>query len=114
MKRIWKYSSKQVFFSFPSLEGVPEAMKVEISQILITDILPHNPSPSKHKAPWEPKYNTDLIISKAHKGSTMIVQKKADYNIIKDTLQHLNEPDAYRVLDGDPTSNICHDIHILL
>ena len=112
LKRTQKYSSKQVFFSFPSLEGVLEAMKVEISQIPITDNLPHNLSPSERKALRELKCNKDLIINKADKGSTIVVQNKADY--ILDALQHLNDPNTYRVLDGDPTSNICHDISVLL
>ena len=49
-KRTQKYSSKQALFSFPSLEGVLETMKVEISQIPITDNIPHNLSPSERKA----------------------------------------------------------------
>ena len=70
-------------------------MKVEIFQILITDNLPHNLSPSERKALRELKCNTNLIVSKARKGSTIVVQNKADY--IRDALQHLNEPDTYRV-----------------
>ena len=80
--------------------------KVEISEIPITDNLPHYLSPSERKALQELKCNTDLIINKAGKGSTIVVQNKADY--IKDALQHLNDPSTSRVLDGDPTSNICN------
>lgn len=70
--------------------------------------LPHYLSPSEHKALQELKCNTDLIINKVGKGSTIVVQNMADY--IKDALQHLNDPDTYRVLDGDPTSNICNTL----
>ena len=108
LKRTWKYSPKQVFFSFPSFEGVLEAMKVEISQIPIIDNPPHNLCSSECKTLQELKCNTDLIINKADKGSTIVVQNKADY--IKDALQHLNDSNTYGVLVGDPTSNICHDI----
>lgn len=84
--------------------------KVEISEISITDNLPHYIylSPSERKALQELKCNTDLIINKVGKGSTIVVQNMADY--IKDALQHLNDPDTYRVLDGDPTSNICNTL----
>jgi len=65
-------------FSFPSLAWGPEysyvlgTMKVEMSQILITDNLPHNPSlflswVAKCKEPQELKCNADLIINKADK-----------------------------------------------
>ena len=75
-------------------------MKVEISQIPITVNLPHSLSPSERKALRELNCNNDLIINKADKGSTNVVH-------IIDALQHLNDPNTYRVLDGDPTSNIC-------
>ena len=51
-KRIQKYKSKQTFFSFPSysLEGVLEAIKMEISQIPVVDNPPKNLSLSERKA----------------------------------------------------------------
>ena len=41
-KRIPKYTSKRTLLSTPKLEGVLEAMKIEISQIPITDNIPPN------------------------------------------------------------------------
>ena len=41
-KRIPKYTSKRTLLSTPKLEGVLEAIKIEISQIPITDNIPPN------------------------------------------------------------------------
>ena len=112
LKRVQEYTSKRTFVSSPKLEGVLEAMKIEISQIPTTDNLPHNLSRSELKALRELKCDKDLIINKADKGSTIVVQHRADY--IKAALEHLNDPDTYRVLDGDPTNSICSGIDYLL
>ena len=87
-------------------------MKVEISQIPVVENPPHNLSPSERKALRELKCDTDLIINKADKGSTIVVQNRADYT--KDALQHLNDPNTYETLDGNPTNNICQGIMTLL
>ena len=68
---------------------------------------------SERKALREFKCNSDLVINKADKGSTIVVQDRSDY--IHNALEHLNDPHTYRVLDGNPTSNICTGInHFLL
>jgi len=71
-------------------------MKLEISQISTTDNTPHNLSPGERKVLRELKCNTDLIIFKADKGSTIVVQNRANY--IKDASEHLNDPDTYKAL----------------
>ena len=76
LKRIQKYDSN---FSFAKLEGVLETTKVEITQIPITDKTPHNLSRSERKALRDLKCNSDLVINKADKGSTIVVQNKSDY-----------------------------------
>ena len=53
----------RTFFTSPKLEGVLEAMKIEISQIPITDNLPPNLSRSERKALRELKCDKDLIIN---------------------------------------------------
>ena len=98
----------RTYFASSKLEGVLEAMKIEISQIPITDNLPPNLSRSERKALRELKCDKDLIINKADKGSTIVVQNRTDY--IKAALEHLNDPVTYAVLDGDPTSAICSGI----
>ena len=55
---------------------------------------------------------TDLVINKTDKGSTIVVQNRTDY--IKDAYEHLNDPNTYKKLDGDPTIRICHGIVQLL
>ena len=107
-KRIKKPNSMRTYFASSKLEGVLEAMKIEISQIPITDNLPPNLSRSEHKALRELKCDKDLIINKADKGSTIVVQNRTDY--IKAALEHLNDPVTCTVLDGDPTSAICSGI----
>ena len=78
-KRIPKYTSKRTLLSTPKLEGILEAMKIEISQIPITDNIPPNLSGGERKALQEIICDRDLIINKADKGSTIIVQNRADY-----------------------------------
>ena len=111
-KRISKYTSKRTLLSTPKLEGVLEAMKIEISQIPITDNIPPNLSRGERKALQELICEKDLIINKADKGSTIVVQNRADY--IKTALEQLNDPITYRLLDGNPTSCICANIVFLL
>ena len=94
------------------MEGILETIKVELSQIPTTNSVPHNLSLSERKALRELKCNPDLVINKADKGSTIVVQDKNDY--IRNSLEHLNDPHTYRVLDGNPTSNICTGINFLL
>ena len=112
LRRIHKIETRQNFFSTTDLEGVLGAMKIEISEISTTDNIPHNLSPKECKALRELKGNTDLVINKADKGSTIVVQKRTDY--IKLALEHLNDPFTYKELDGDPTKSICRGINQLL
>ena len=104
-----KYKPKRSFFSHSHLEGILETIKVEISQISTTNNTTHNLSLSERKALRELKCNSDLVISKADKGSTIVVQDRIDY--IHNALEHLNDPYTYRVLDVNPTSNICTGIN---
>ena len=101
-KRIPKYTSKRTLLSTPKLEGVLEAMKIEISQIPITDNISPNLSRGERKALRELICDKDLIINKVDKGSTIVVQNRADY--IKTALEQLNDPITYRLLDGNPVS----------
>ena len=114
IKRIFDYKPKQTYFSAAKLEGVLEAMKVEISNIPTTDNISHNLSRNERKALRELICDKDLIINKADKGSTMVVQNRADY--IQTALEHLNDPITYigNYVDGDPTRCICDNINFLL
>ena len=87
-------------------------MKLEISCIPTIDKIPHNLSPEERRALRELKCNNDLVINKADKGSTIVVQNKTDYII--DALEHLSDSATYKELNGDPTSSICHGIKQLL
>ena len=112
LKRIPNYTSKRTLLSTPKLEGVLEAMKIEISQIPITDNIPSNLSRGERKALQEIICDKDLIVNKADKGSTIVVQNRTDYIIT--ALEQLNDPITYRLLDGNPTSCICANIVFLL
>ena len=103
---------RRSYFSTAKLEGILETIKVELSQIPITNSLPHNLSLNERKALRELKCNSDLVINKADKGSTIVVQDRSDHT--RNALEHLNDPHTYRVLDGNPTSNICTGINHLL
>ena len=87
-------------------------MKVEISNIPTTVNIPHNLSQKERKALRELICDKDLIINKADKGSTIVVQNRADY--IHTALEHLDDPVTYRKLDGNPTRCICANINFLL
>ena len=103
---------RKLNFSTAKLEGVLKAVKIEISQIPSTDNPPPNLTPSERKALRELKNDKDLIINKADKGSTIVVQNRTDY--INAALEHLNDPNTYMELDGDPTRIICSEIDLLL
>ena len=100
------------FHSSTDLEGVLEEIKLEISRIATMDKIPYNLTLKERKALWELKCNSDLVINKADKGSTIVVQDRADY--IRDALEHLNDPNTYKELDGDPTNSICRGINQVL
>ena len=110
--RVYGYKPKQTTFSTSKLEGVLEAMKVEISNIQTTDKISFNLSRNERRALRELICDNDLVINKADKGSTIVVQNRADY--IQTASEHLNDPVTYRKLDGDPTSCICTNIDFLL
>ena len=112
LRRAQKWKPRQQFFSSTDLEGVLEKMKLEISCIPTTDKIPHNLSPEERRALRELKYNNDLVINKADKGSTIVVQNKTDY--ITDALEHLSDSVTYKELNGDPTFSICRGIRQLL
>ena len=78
-RRINKHHTMRTYFSNAKLEGVLEAMKIEISQIYSTDNPPPNLTPSERKALRELKHDKDLVINKADKGSTIVVQNRTDY-----------------------------------
>ena len=46
--------------------------------------------------------NNQIVINKADKGSTVVIQNKTDY--IKEALKHLCDPKVYRKLNSDTTS----------
>ena len=68
----------RTLLSTSKLEGFLKAMKIEISQIPITDNIPPNLSSGERKALQEIIGDKDLIINKADKGSTIAVQNRAD------------------------------------
>ena len=107
--RRWRLS--KFFFSSTDLEGVLEAIKLEISEIPTTDNTPHNISRGECKALRKLKCSTDLVFNRADKGSTIVVQNRINY--IRHALEHLNDPYTYRELDGDPTNSICGNINQL-
>ena len=111
-RKIQRRKPKRHFISFTDIEGVFEAIKLEISHVATTDKIPYNLSLEERKALGELKSNTDLVINKADKGSTIVVQNRTDY--INDALEHLNDPNTYRELDGDPTNSICRGINEIL
>ena len=99
IERVYEYKPKQTI-STSKLEGVLEAMKVEISNIQTTDNISHNLSRNERRALRELISDKDLVINKADKGYTIVVQNRANY--IQTAPEHLNDPVTYRKLDGDP------------
>ena len=111
-KKLQTIKPRQHYASYTDLEGVLEEIKLEISHIPTADKIPYNLSREERKALRELKGFTDLVINKADKGSTIVVQNRTDY--IKDAYEHLNGPNTYIKLDGDPTISICRGIIQLL
>ena len=95
------------------MEGVLEEIKLEISRIPTADKIPYNLSKEERKALMELKGFTDLVINKADKGSTIVVQNRTDYT--KDAYEHLNNPNTYKkLMETPPSIYICHGIIQLL
>ena len=65
--RSQKYKPRRTFFSHTDLEGILETIKVEISQIPITNNTTQNFSLSERKALRQLKCNSDLVVNKADK-----------------------------------------------
>ena len=56
--------------------------------------------------------NTDIVINKADKGSTIVIQNRTDY--INEAMIQLNDTTTYKLLTGDPTKHICKQINTIL
>ena len=111
-KKTHKIKPRRHFVSTADLEGVFETIKLELTRIATEDKIPHNLTRTERKALLELKCDTDLVINKADKGSTIVVQNRTDY--ITDALEHLNDPNTYKELDSDPTNSICCGINLIL
>ena len=55
--------------------------------------------------------NTDRVINKADKGSTIVIQNRIDY--INEAMTHLSDTTTYKPLTGGPT-HICKQINTIL
>ena len=53
-----------------------------------------------------------LVFNKSDKGPDLVVQNRTDY--VRNSLEHLQDPDTYKELEGDPTNSICCGINKIL
>ena len=70
--------------------------------------IPLNISHQERKAIRDLKTNKKLIIKKADKGSSIVLQDKTTY--LKEGLEHLNDQETYTQLGGDPTEHVAEKI----
>ena len=61
---------------------------------------------------WNIAYNPTLIINKADKGSTIVVQDRSDY--ITDAMKHLNDQTTYKQLNENTTHKLKNLISLKL
>ena len=67
-----------------------------------------NITPAEVKALKNLQRNTNIIVKRADKGSCVVIENKSDY--IKNGLQHLQDIETYRQLQGDPTTILAENI----
>ena len=53
-------------------------------------------------------HNHNLIINKADKGSTIVVEDRDEY--IQNAMEHLNNPDVYKPLNDDVSNDLKQNI----
>ena len=71
-----------------------------------------NPSLWQRRALTKFCKNMDNVISKADKGSIVLIQNRSDY--ISEAMTHLNNTSTYKLLTGDSTQHVCNQIHNIL
>ena len=87
-----------------ALEDAFEAARIEMAQIEQCPTLKHNLTRNERSALKELTSNTDLVINKADKGSTIVVRHRTDY--VREGLEHLNDTNTYIQLDRDYTTDV--------
>jgi len=98
---------------YQNFEGILGEIKQKISEIPTDNIeIKHNLSHNERIALKELTNNKNLVINKADKGSTIVVQDRS--NNIADGLLHLSDTSTYTPLSGDPTTHLCKEIKSLL
>ena len=88
-------------------EGSLDNIKLELTKSIHTTNQ-SNLSRRQRQALKNLSENNNIIINKADKGSTIVIQNKTDY--INEAMQHLNDKHTYLPLPGDPTYSICKQI----
>ena len=91
-----------------------DAIQSELMQISesITTRERDNLSRAERKALTSLKENKLIVVNKADKGSTIVVQNKADY--IENGLKHLDNPTVYQKLASDMTNEVYHFVNKFL
>ena len=87
-------------------------MKIELSNLPCNVRIQSNLSFRQRRALTKLCKNTDIVINKADKGSTIVMQNRSDY--INEAMIQLNDNTTYKLLTGDPTKHICKQINTIL
>lgn len=98
--------------NYPLFEGALESIKIQLSQLPTNNKPAFNLSKRQHFALKSLMQNNNIIINKADKGSTVVIQNRNDY--IDEALTHLNDTVTYQPLSGDSTNHICQQIKNVL
>ena len=83
------------------VESYLQRVRSEINQLYLNKHIAHNLTPQEIEALKNLAQDTNLIIKKADKGSSIVLEDKEKY--IKDGQEHLSDKQIYEKVNSDPT-----------
>ena len=95
-----------------TLENSLDLMREELSSLHYEQEPSHNLTFGEHVALMNLKDDNSLMINKADKGSTIVVQNHSDYALAG--FKHLSDVKVYQKLDGDITPQVCIKLEAFL
>ena len=111
-KKTQQQNSQSRPTKFLQFENTLEHMKLALSNLPCNVKVQSNLSHRQKTALISLCKNKHIVINKADKGSTVVIQNRSDY--ITDAMFHLNDTITYQPLTGDPTQHICSQIRNIL
>ena len=107
-----KSNAQALRTSSKTLETALDTMRDLISNLSYEQNPGTNLTIAERRALTKLKEDNALIINKADKGSTIVIQNHKDYALAG--FSHLNDETVYKKLDVDLTEEVCHKLQMFL